>query len=194
MYWIGNYLCFFYEELKKYNTKIIGNLSELVYKSPIWYSCGMWDFGWERFLHVHYHDMVGKVPAFQPSGQDSVPGKVRDFNLYPGIGCVSFVFCPVLSQEGPTLWWLQIQGGNPCNRVHSMAPHTNIWPMDIYNASPWGCLLYIEGRVNTRKRKKDFYIINDIIKDKVPERKYMFNLFLMSLSLSPLLLSIHIII
>ena len=41
--------------------------------------------------------VVGRVPAFQPSGPGSIPGEVRNVNVCPGIGCVSFVFCPVLS-------------------------------------------------------------------------------------------------
>ena len=41
--------------------------------------------------------VVGGVPAFQHGGPGSIPGGVRNFNSYPGIGCVSFVFCPVLS-------------------------------------------------------------------------------------------------
>ena len=35
--------------------------------------------------------MVGRVTAFQPGGQGSIPGGVRNFNSYPGIECVSFV-------------------------------------------------------------------------------------------------------
>ena len=45
--------------------------------------------------------MVGRVPAFQPGGPDSIPGGVSNFNFYPGIGCVSFV-C-VLSGGGPDI-------------------------------------------------------------------------------------------
>ena len=35
--------------------------------------------------------MVGRVPAFQPGGPGSIPGVVRDFHFYPGIGCVYFI-------------------------------------------------------------------------------------------------------
>ena len=35
--------------------------------------------------------MVIRIPAFQPGGPGSIPGGIRNFNSYPGIGCVSFV-------------------------------------------------------------------------------------------------------
>ena len=35
--------------------------------------------------------VVGRIPAFQPSDQGSIPGGIRNFNSYPGTGCVSFV-------------------------------------------------------------------------------------------------------
>ena len=41
--------------------------------------------------------VVGRVPAFQPGDPGSIPGGVRNFNFCSGIGCVSFVFCPVVS-------------------------------------------------------------------------------------------------
>ena len=34
--------------------------------------------------------VVGRVPAFQLGGPGSFPGGVRNFNFYPGIGCLSF--------------------------------------------------------------------------------------------------------
>ena len=67
--------------------------------------------------HVRRRGMVGRVPTFQPGGQGSRPGGIRNFNFYPGTGCVSFVCvsCPTLSlavlshsadhrfQDGPLL-------------------------------------------------------------------------------------------
>ena len=41
--------------------------------------------------------VVVGVTAFQLGGPCSIPGGVRNFKFYPGTGCVSFVFCPVLS-------------------------------------------------------------------------------------------------
>ena len=35
--------------------------------------------------------MVGRVPAFQTGGPGLIPGRVRNFNLCSGIGCVSFL-------------------------------------------------------------------------------------------------------
>ena len=47
-------------------------------------------------------------------GPGSIPGGVRNFNFSPEIGCVSFVFCPVLSPaEALTLCWPHIHGGPP---------------------------------------------------------------------------------
>ena len=46
---------------------------------------------------VHRRGVAGNVPAFQLCGPGSVPGGVKNFNFYPGTGCVSFVFCPELS-------------------------------------------------------------------------------------------------
>ena len=64
--------------------------------------------------YIRRSDVVGRVPAFQTGGPGSIPGGVRNFNSYPRIGCVSFVFCPVLSPaEALTLCWPHIQGGLP---------------------------------------------------------------------------------
>ena len=48
-------------------------------------------------FHIRRRGVVARVPAFQPGGPGSIPGGVRNFNFCPWIGCVSFVFCPVLS-------------------------------------------------------------------------------------------------
>ena len=42
-------------------------------------------------------DVMVIIPAVQPGGPGSIIDGVRQFNLYPGIWYVSFVFCPVLS-------------------------------------------------------------------------------------------------
>ena len=50
---------------------------------------------------IRRRGVVGRVPAFQP-GLGSIPGGVRNFNFCSGIGCMSFVLCPVLSSaEAP---------------------------------------------------------------------------------------------
>ena len=67
-----------------------------------------------NFVFIRRRGVVGRVPAFQPCNPGSIPGGVRNLNPYPGIVCVSFVFCPVLSPaEALTLCWLHIQGGPP---------------------------------------------------------------------------------
>ena len=48
---------------------------------------------------IRRRGVVGRVHAFQPGGPGSIPGAVRNFNFCPGIGCVSFVFYPVLSYD-----------------------------------------------------------------------------------------------
>ena len=65
-------------------------------------------------LIIRHRGVVGRVPAFQNGGPGSIPDGVRNFNSYSGIGCVSFVFCPVLSPaEALTFCWPHIQGGPP---------------------------------------------------------------------------------
>ena len=43
-------------------------------------------------MEIRRRGVVGRVPAFQPGGPGSIPGRVRNFNFCPGIGYVSFVF------------------------------------------------------------------------------------------------------
>ena len=45
----------------------------------------------------NYRGMVGRVPIFQTDGPGSTPVEVRNFDFYPVTGCLSSVFCPVLS-------------------------------------------------------------------------------------------------
>ena len=42
-------------------------------------------------MFVRRRGLVGKVPAFQSGGSGTIPGGVRNFNLYPRTGCVPFV-------------------------------------------------------------------------------------------------------
>ena len=91
------------------------------------------------FIFIGWHPirrrgMVGRVPVFQPVGPGSIPSGVGNFNFCPGIGCVSFVFCLMLSPaEVLTLCWLHIHEGPPlciclvfCPKI--VAPPTGIWP------------------------------------------------------------------
>ena len=83
-----------------------------------------------RHTSIRHCGIVGRVPAFQPSGPGSIPGGVRNFNSYPGIGCVFFVFFPVLSPaEALTLCWPHIQGGP------SLCISLVFWSID--NCSPY---------------------------------------------------------
>ena len=66
------YFCTFMQALNKLNI-----ISE-IYLSGILFSPSPWHGRWS--------------PYFAIRGQDSIPGGVRNFNLYPGTGCVSFFF------------------------------------------------------------------------------------------------------
>ena len=50
-----------------------------------------------EILSIRRRGVVGRVPAFQLGDPGMIPGGFRNFNFCPGIGCVSFVFCPLLS-------------------------------------------------------------------------------------------------
>ena len=56
-------------------------------------------------LSICRRGLIGRVPAFQPGGPDSIPGGVRNFNFCPGIGCVSFacVLSCVVFGGGPDI-------------------------------------------------------------------------------------------
>ena len=49
--------------------------------------------------------IVGRIPAFQSDGRGSIPSLDKDFNIYPGTGCVSFVYVLfyVVSGGGPDI-------------------------------------------------------------------------------------------
>ena len=49
--------------------------------------------------------MVGRVPAFQPGGPDSIPGGVKNFNFYLGTRYMPFflVLSGVVSSDGPDI-------------------------------------------------------------------------------------------
>ena len=49
----------------------------------------------EQYVGVRRCGVVGRVPVFHPGGPGSIPGRVRNFNFYPGAECLSFVFCLV---------------------------------------------------------------------------------------------------
>ena len=41
--------------------------------------------------NIRRRGVLGRVPAFQPGGTGSIPGGVKNFNFWHGIGCVSYV-------------------------------------------------------------------------------------------------------
>ena len=119
--------------------------------------------------------MVGSVPGFQPGGPGSIPGGVRIFNFYPGIGCVSFVLYFVVSGGGPDIHPFTIADSvygstffHSNRRLSSCiwlvfwsivcAPLTGIRPMDIWVASPGGVNRTLGGGkyLPKKERKRSF--------------------------------------
>ena len=66
---------------------------------------------------VRHRGVTGRVPAFQlgRGGSGSIPGGVRNFNFYPGNGCVSFVcvLSCIVSGGGTGVVLTILQGGPP---------------------------------------------------------------------------------
>ena len=65
-------------------------------------------------IFVYYCDVIGKIPALQPGGRDSIQGGVSDFNVSPETGRVS-VACALscaFSGGGPDIL-LTTDGGRP---------------------------------------------------------------------------------
>ena len=59
----------------------------------------------QMLVLIRHHDVVGRVPAFQSGYPGSIPGGIRDFNLYPGtvsVSCFCFLSC-VVSGDGPDI-------------------------------------------------------------------------------------------
>ena len=97
----------------------------------------------------------------EPGGPGSIPGGVRNFNSYPGIGCVSFVFCTVLSPaEALTLCRPHIQGGPPLSICLVFWSIDNCSPYRHLTHGHLGCkFLWVKvldrGTINTWRRKKE---------------------------------------
>ena len=53
--------------------------------------------------YIRRRVVVGRVPAFQPGSPGSIPGGVRNFNSYPGIGCVLNVLSCAVSGGDPDI-------------------------------------------------------------------------------------------
>ena len=106
-------------------------------------------------------DLVGRIPAIEPGGPGSIPGGVRDFNFYPGTGCVSFAFCPVLSGGGPDIL-LTTDSGRPALLYISRVLVQSLWityisytlSTDIWILSPGGVIPTLEESKTKKERKE----------------------------------------
>ena len=86
-----------------------------------------------EIVAVKHRDVVGRIPAFQTGGPGSIPGDNRNFNLYYGTGCVSFVFvlsCGV-SGESPDVLLASDSGSPLVFWSKVCAPLMGIWPVSI---------------------------------------------------------------
>ena len=113
-------------------------------------------------LCIRYRGVIGRVPAFRPGGPGSIPGEIRNFNSYPGIGCVCHlsVFCPVLSPvEALALFRPHIHGGRPLciclmfRSIDNCSPYRHLTHGYLSCKSRGGVSPRF-GRVNEEKERK----------------------------------------
>ena len=50
-----------------------------------------YDYFGNKWWSIHRYGVVGRIPVLQPGGPGLIPDGLRNFNFYPGTGCVSFV-------------------------------------------------------------------------------------------------------
>ena len=82
-----------------------------------------------NYLVIKYsrNVMVGRAPILHFDGPGSISCGAINFNLYPSIGCVAFVSCPLLCLADATA-----DSGRPFTvslssaLVHSLAPSTSV--------------------------------------------------------------------
>ena len=102
---------------------------------------------------IHHCGVVGRVPAFLPSDLGSIPGRVRNFNSYPGIGCVSFVCvlsCAV-SIRGPDLVLITHSGRSALVYLSSVLGYLTHGHLSYKS---WGVLIRRLGEGKYMKKKK----------------------------------------
>ena len=87
------------------------------------------------------------LPAFQSGGSGSIPGEVRNFNFYPGTGCVSFmcVLSCVVSGGAPDIVLATHSGRPDLVFLPSVLVHSLLLP--IQASVPWAFELQIPGGV-----------------------------------------------
>ena len=101
-------------------------------------------------LHLQHSVWMWKTihrHGISVESQSSIPSRVRYFNFYPGIGCVSFVLYSVLCY---LWWWLfhcadhKFRAGSPCVPLSSVLVHSMLIPLkapettSIWIGSPRG--------------------------------------------------------
>ena len=101
--------------------------------------------------------MVGRIPAFQPGDPGSIPRGVRDLNLYPRIGRVSF-FCVlscVVSRDGPDILLTVYSEGSALVYVSSVLI-LSLW-LSLHTSDPWAFeLIYMSWERNFYIRESKY--------------------------------------
>ena len=100
---------------------------------------------WRADHVVRRSDVISRVLTFQRGGPETISGGVRDINLFPGIGCVSFVFCSVFVYDGDLGILMNTDSGRPALLLLSSVLTQSYWlllqtsdPTGIWIKSPWG--------------------------------------------------------
>ena len=104
-------------------------------------------------MMIRRRGVIGSVPAFQPGSPGSIPGGVRNFNLCPGIGCVSFVCvlsCVVIG-GGPDIV-LTTHSGRPA-LVYLSSVLVKILLLSLQASDPRAFGLKVPGDVSPRLGK-----------------------------------------
>ena len=79
------------------------------------------------------------VSTFQPGGPGSIPGGVRNFNFYPGTGCVLCVLSDVVSGGDPDIVLTTYSGRPAIVYLSSVMVHSLLLPYRHIRHEHLGC-------------------------------------------------------